>query len=284
MYARKGTDITNRYPEVVLALNSIALDRFVLDGEVVAQDEHGRPSFQLLQRRMHVNDARQIARLSLAVPVSYYVFDLLGFDRFDMRTLPLEERKRLLGELIHSEGPVRYCDHVIGRGKDFYAAISEHELEGVVAKLRDSPYRGTRTGDWLKIKRPLTEQFVIGGYSDPDGTRTHFGALLLVSTNPTARCATPTRSAPASVAIRCARSSRCSRNARNLNRHFAKPLPESQRPREMHISYGQSWFATFASPNGRKVAASANRASSALTPTSFLAIANTTDPPAPTRQ
>jgi bifunctional non-homologous end joining protein LigD len=179
LYARKGTDITNRYPEVVLALNSIALDRFVLDGEVVAQDENGRPSFQLLQRRMHVNDARQVARLSLAVPVSYYVFDLLGFDRFDTRTLPLEERKRLLSELIHSEGPVRYCDHVIGRGKDFYAAISEHELEGVVAKLRDSPYRGTRTGDWLKIKRPRTEQFVIGGYSDPDGTRTHFGALLL---------------------------------------------------------------------------------------------------------
>jgi bifunctional non-homologous end joining protein LigD len=179
LYARSGTDITNRYPEVVLALNSIALDRFVLDGEIVAPDERGRPSFQLLQRRMHVNNARQIARLSLAVPVAYYAFDLLGFDRFDTRTLPLEERKRLLSELIHSEGPVRYCDHVVGRGKDFYAAISEHELEGVVAKLRDAPYRGTRTGDWLKIKRPLTEQFVIGGYSDPDGTRTHFGALLL---------------------------------------------------------------------------------------------------------
>jgi len=179
LYARSGTDITNRYPEVVLALNSIALDRFVLDGEIVAQDERGRPSFQLLQRRMHVNDARQIARLGVAVPVSYYVFDLLGFDRFDTRTLPLEERKQLLGELIHSEGPVRYCDHVLGRGKDFYAAISEHDLEGIVAKLRDAPYRGTRTGDWLKIKRPLTRQFVIGGYSDPDGTRTHFGALLL---------------------------------------------------------------------------------------------------------
>ena len=93
--------------------------------------------------------------------------------------MPLEERKRLLSELVHNEGPVRYCDHVIGRGKDFYAAISEHDLEGVVAKLRDSPYRGTRTGDWLKIKRPLTKHFVIGGYSDPDGTRTHFGALLL---------------------------------------------------------------------------------------------------------
>jgi bifunctional non-homologous end joining protein LigD len=179
LYARSGTDITNRYPEVVLALNSIALDRFVLDGEIVAQDERGRPSFQLLQRRMHVNNAHQIARLSLAVPASYYVFDLLGFDRFDTRTLPLEERKRLLSELVHNEGPVRYCDHVLGRGKDFYAAISEHELEGIVAKLRDAPYRGTRTGDWLKIKRPLTLPFVIGGYSDPDGTRTHFGALLL---------------------------------------------------------------------------------------------------------
>jgi bifunctional non-homologous end joining protein LigD len=179
LYARSGTEITNRYPEVVLALNSIALDRFVLDGEIVAPDERGRPSFQLLQRRMHVNDARSIARLGVAVPVSYYVFDLLGFDSFDTRTLPLEERKRLLGEIIHSEGPVRYCDHVIARGIDFYAAISEHDLEGVVAKLRDAPYRGTRTGDWLKIKRPLTREFVIGGYSDPDGTRTHFGALLL---------------------------------------------------------------------------------------------------------
>jgi len=179
LFARSGTNITERYPEVVLALNSIALDRFVLDGEIIATDERGRPSFQLLQRRMHVSDARQIARLSRAVPAIYYVFDLLGFDRFDTRTLPLEERKRLLSELIHGEGPVRYCDHVVGRGKDFYAAISEHELEGIVAKLRDSPYRGTRSGDWLKIKRPLTRQFVIGGYSEPDGTRTHFGALLL---------------------------------------------------------------------------------------------------------
>src|SRR5271154_3108727 len=179
LYARSGTNITNRYPEVVLALNSIALERFVLDGEIVAQDERGRPSFQLLQRRMHVNDERQIAKLRVAVPVSYYVFDLLGFDKFDTRGLLLEERKQLLSELIHSEGPVRYCDHVVARGKDFYEAISEHELEGDVAKLRDAPYRGTRTGEWLKIKRPLTQHFVIGGYSDPDGTRTHFGALLL---------------------------------------------------------------------------------------------------------
>ncbi len=231
LYARKGTDITNRYPEVVLALNSIALDRFVLDGEIVAQDDRGRPNFQLLQRRMHVNDARAIARLSVAVPVSYYVFDLLGFDRFDTRTLPLEERKRLLSELIHSEGPVRYCDHVIGRGKDFYAAISEHELEGIVAKLRDSPYRGTRTGDWLKIKRPLTEQFVIGGYSDPDGTRTHFGALLLGQYESDGALRYTDKVGTGFNQRHVAQNlSRCSRNARNLNRRFAKPPPDEPTP------------------------------------------------------
>jgi bifunctional non-homologous end joining protein LigD len=179
LFARSGTEITNRYPEVVLALNSLALDRFVIDGEIVAQDDRGHPSFQLLQRRMHVNDARQITRLSVAVPASYYVFDLLGFDRFDTRTLPLEERKHLLGGLIHNEGSVRYCDHVVARGKDFYAAVSENGLEGIIAKLRDSQYRGRRNGDWLKIKCPLTRPFVIGGYTDPDGTRMHFGALLL---------------------------------------------------------------------------------------------------------
>src|ERR1700682_2832330 len=155
LYARSGTDITARYPELVLALTSLPYGRFVLDGEIVAQGDNGRPSFQLLQRRMHVNDARQIARLSFAVPVRYYVFDLLAFDRFDTRTLPLEERKGRLSELILGEGPVRYCDHVVERGKDFYAAVAEGGLEGIVAKLRNSPYRGTRSGDWLKIKCPL---------------------------------------------------------------------------------------------------------------------------------
>lgn len=179
LYARSAAEITNRYPEVVLALNSLPLDRFVLDGEIVAPDDRGRPSFELLQRRMHVDDLRQVARLSVAVPVCFYVFDLLGFDRFDTRKLPLEERKRLLAELIRDEGPVRYCDHAIGRGKDFFAAICEQQLEGVIAKLRDSPYRGARSADWLKIKRPLTLPFVIGGYTDPGGARTHFGALLL---------------------------------------------------------------------------------------------------------
>ncbi|MFZ0657748.1 MAG: DNA ligase D [Candidatus Binataceae bacterium] len=179
LFARSGTEITNRYPEVVLALKAHPFDRFVIDGEIVAIDDHGRPDFQLLQTRMHVNDPRQVARLSYAVPVRYFAFDLLAFDRYDARSLPLEKRKQLLNELIKGDGPVRYCDHVVTRGTDFYHAVAEHQLEGMIAKLRSSAYRGARNGDWLKIKCPLIRNFVIGGYTDPGGTRTHFGALLL---------------------------------------------------------------------------------------------------------
>ncbi|HEY6395354.1 MAG TPA: DNA ligase D, partial [Candidatus Binataceae bacterium] len=179
IFARSGTEITARYPEVALAFNALPFDRFVMDGEIVALDEQGRPSFQLLQRRMHVRDAREIARLSFSLPACDFIFDLLAFDRFDLRSLPLEKRKNLLGQLIRGEGPLRYCDYVIGHGADFYQAICETGLEGMIAKVRGSAYRGVRSGDWIKVKCPQTQKFVIGGYTNPGGTRTHFGSLLL---------------------------------------------------------------------------------------------------------
>ena len=179
LFARSGREITARYPEVMLAFNTLPFDRFVMDGEIVALDERGHPSFQLLQRRMHVEDRHQVARLSFAVPVHHYLFDLLAFDGFDLRELPLEQRKDMLGQLIRGDGPLRYCEHVVGHGHAFYEEVSKAGLEGIIAKRREGPYRGTRSGDWLKIKCPITRNFVIGGYTDPGGTRTHFGALLL---------------------------------------------------------------------------------------------------------
>jgi bifunctional non-homologous end joining protein LigD len=179
LFARSGREITNRYPEVTLAFNSLPYERFVMDGEITALDETGRPSFQLLQRRMHVDDRHQVARLSFAVPVHHFLFDLLVFDEFDLRRLTLEQRKNLLEQLIRRDGPLRYCEHVIAHGRAFYDEVAKSGLEGIVAKRRDSPYRGTRSGDWLKIKCPLQRRFAIGGYTDPEGTRTHFGALLL---------------------------------------------------------------------------------------------------------
>ncbi|HTY56445.1 MAG TPA: DNA ligase D [Candidatus Binataceae bacterium] len=179
LFARSGTEITGQYPEVALAFDALPFERFAIDGEIVAFNESGRPSFQMLQRRMHVQDARDVARLSYSTPVVHLAFDLLAFENFDLRPLKLEERKRILSGLIKGEGPIRYCDHFPAKGRDFYDAVAAEGLEGMVAKCRDSPYRGKRTGDWLKIKCPTVRRFVIGGYTDPEGGRAHFGALLL---------------------------------------------------------------------------------------------------------
>jgi bifunctional non-homologous end joining protein LigD len=178
LFGRNGSNITHRYPEVKLALSKLPFDRFVLDGEIVALDNEGRPSFQLLQRRMHAEDPKQIARLSFAMPVVCWAFDLLAFGGYDLRPLPLERRKHILAQLIRGEGPVRYSDHVIARGRDFFALAAEAHLEGIVAKRLSAPYRGMRTSDWIKIKCPHYQQFVIGGWTEPAGARLHFGALL----------------------------------------------------------------------------------------------------------
>ncbi len=179
IFGRSGAEITAQYPEVALALDALRAPRFVLDGEIVAIAGDGRPSFQRLQRRIGATERRDIERLSLSTPVRYQVFDLLAFAGFDLRPLPLEKRKLLLSRLIKGDGPLRYCDHYIGRGRDFFSAVAEARLEGMIAKLRDSPYRGTRTGDWVKVKCPRTGRFVIGGWTNPAGARLHFGALLL---------------------------------------------------------------------------------------------------------
>lgn len=179
LYARSGTEITGRYPEIALAFDAMPFDRFVMDGEIVALDDTGRPDFQALQRRMHVADSAAARRLSLTTPAYDFVFDLLAFDGFDLRTLALEKRKSILARLVRGEGSVRYCDHVKAKGCEFFKAVANAGLEGMIAKRCDCAYRGVRSSDWLKIKCPLTRRFVIGGYTDPAGSRTDFGALLL---------------------------------------------------------------------------------------------------------
>ncbi|MGH7934331.1 MAG: DNA ligase D, partial [Candidatus Binataceae bacterium] len=111
-------------------------------------------------------------------PVTYHVFDLLAYANFDLRPLELETRKSLLARVVKNEGPLRYCDHIATYGRSFYHAAAQAGLEGVVAKRRHSPYRGLRGDDWRKIKCPRLGRFVIGGWTDPAGSRAHFGALL----------------------------------------------------------------------------------------------------------
>ncbi|HEU5195316.1 MAG TPA: non-homologous end-joining DNA ligase, partial [Methylomirabilota bacterium] len=179
LYGRAGQVFTARYPEVVTALRALPLHRFVLDGEVVALDEDGRPSFQRLQNRMHLTRPADVERARSTVPVSAVFFDALALDGRDLREAPLAERKACLALSVPARGVIRYGDHVVGRGQDFYEAAAEQRLEGILAKRADSRYVGGRTREWLKLKCHLRQEFVIGGWTDPQGARGWFGALHL---------------------------------------------------------------------------------------------------------
>jgi bifunctional non-homologous end joining protein LigD len=179
LYGRAGQVFTARYPEVVTALRALPLDRFVLDGEVVALDEQGRPSFQRLQNRMHLTRPADVERARSTVPVHAVFFDALALDGRDLRRRPLVERKAGLALALPARGIIRYGDHVMGRGEEFYEAAAEQRVEGILAKRADSRYTGGRSRDWLKIKCQLRQEFVIGGWTDPQGARGWFGALHL---------------------------------------------------------------------------------------------------------
>jgi bifunctional non-homologous end joining protein LigD len=178
--ARKGSEITHRYPEVRGLADAVGATSMVLDGEIVAF-EGERPSFEKLQRRMHVNDARSIRRLVNEVPAVYVIFDLLWFDGHSTVALPYRDRRALLDRL-ELNGPswqtpaARYEG-----GRALLDATAEVGLEGVVAKRLDSPYEpGRRSRNWLKVKNHWQQEFVVGGWLPGQGARhTTLGALLI---------------------------------------------------------------------------------------------------------
>jgi bifunctional non-homologous end joining protein LigD len=176
---RSGQVFTTKYPEVVDALRALPLPRFLVDGEIVALDDEGRSSFQRLQERMGLTRPADVERARAEVPVAMVAFDALGLDGRDLRRLPLETRKECLRLLVPARGVIAYGDHVEGHGAEFLDAAREQRLEGVIAKKRGSPYVARRSRDWLKIKCQLEQEFVIGGYTVPQGARAHFGALHL---------------------------------------------------------------------------------------------------------
>ena len=136
---RRGSDATAPYPDVARAVAALPFGDLVLDGEVVVLDEESRPSFQRLQRRAQQRRTADVQRAALELPATYYAFDLLGFEGFDLRPLPLVERKRLLQAVLPRAGPVRFLDHIEERGEAFYAEVSRLKLEGLIAKRRTPP-------------------------------------------------------------------------------------------------------------------------------------------------
>jgi bifunctional non-homologous end joining protein LigD len=180
LVSRNQNDMTAAYPELRAIPDSVKARTAILDGEIVALDEQGRPSFSLMQQRTGVGEGgRRIRRTRDDIPVVYYVFDLLYLDGYNLMPAPLERRKELLASIVAPGDVIRYSDHYVGNGKALFAAATERELEGIVAKRRSSPYLQKRSSDWLKIKIVKRQECVIGGYTDPRGSREHFGSIVL---------------------------------------------------------------------------------------------------------
>lgn len=180
---RRGSDATAIFPEMARALSCLPFGDLVIDGEVVVLEDDGRPSFQKLQRRSLLSRPLDVARAAVALPASLYAFDLLGFEGFDLRNLPLVKRKEFLRRIIPGAGPLRFSDHVQGRGLELLEEVRKRGLEGIVAKNAQGAYRGGRSASWLKIRLDSTDDFVIVGWSPARGARSGFGALHLAKSD-----------------------------------------------------------------------------------------------------
>ena len=167
LLSRNDLPLNDRYPEIAEALAGNRCKRFAVDGEVVAFDG-AQTRFSLLAQRKQRD-----------VPVFLYVFDVLWIDGFDVRRVPLRSRKRLLRDCIGFEDPIRLTPYRNEIGEELYEEACRRGWEGLIAKRAASTYTERRSRDWLKFKCDQGQEFVVGGYTDPQGTRTGFGALLL---------------------------------------------------------------------------------------------------------
>jgi bifunctional non-homologous end joining protein LigD len=178
LLSRRWKDWTAAFPTVAEAVAALPCKRAILDGEVAVVMPDGRTSFQALQNAIGQPGSSLV----------YFAFDLLALDGEDLRALPLEQRKERLAGLLGGggaggrgpgRGTIRYSDHVVGGGAAFFAAACKAGLEGIVSKRRDRPYLPGRGAAWLKIKCVQRQELVIGGFTEPEGSRSGFGALLV---------------------------------------------------------------------------------------------------------
>ncbi len=178
LVSRTQNDLTARFPELHDLPKFIQAKTAILDGEIVALDPEGRSSFSLMQERTGIRSHGRHGRAQPGVPLLYYAFDLLYLDGYDLHRVPLEQRKETLARVITAGGAVRYSDH-FAQGVALLEAAKRKNLEGILAKRRDSYYQERRSREWLKIKITHVIECVIGGYTDPEGSRQHFGAIVL---------------------------------------------------------------------------------------------------------
>jgi len=178
LVSRNQNDLTAQFSELRELPQFIKAENAVLDGEIVALDEQGRSSFSLMQQRTGIRShGRRVAGQS-GLPIAYYVFDLIYLNGYDLRRVSLEERKQVLAQIVLNDKLVRYSEH-FEHGTALFEAARQQGLEGILAKRRGSCYEERRSHEWLKIKVTQTIDCVIGGYTDPEGSRQYFGSLVL---------------------------------------------------------------------------------------------------------
>jgi bifunctional non-homologous end joining protein LigD len=176
LLSRNAKPMDRQYPELSALADLLGGATAILDGEIVALDEQGRPSFELLQQRITVG-AKGVTQLARSHPVVFFAFDLPYYGGYDLRAAPLVERKKLLAAILSPSPVVRYSEHFVGNGLRLLAGAREQGLEGVMAKRALSPYESRRTANWLKVKIVAQQEFVIAGMVA--GEREPFGSLAL---------------------------------------------------------------------------------------------------------
>ncbi len=181
LFYRSGIDATDVFPEVARAVQALPYEQVVLDGEVTVADDQGKPSFGRLQKRGRLSRMPDIAAASVQLPAVLFCFDLVGFEGFDLRRLPLLQRKEVLQKVVPPAGSLRYADHVEEKGEALYEQIVKMGLEGLVAKRAAAPYPGRRSESWLKIRAERLDDMVIVGFTAPQGMREGFGALHMAA-------------------------------------------------------------------------------------------------------
>jgi bifunctional non-homologous end joining protein LigD len=179
LLTRNGHDCGTSFPEIERAVRALPIEHAILDGEVVALDAEGKPSFQRLQGRAKVTRAIDVRRAVVDTPVTFFAFDLLAVEGHDLRQLPLADRKALLRSVLPPAGIVRYLDHFERDGEALYEQVKARGLEGIMAKRADSPYRAGRSSAWLKMRTRNAGTFTVVGYTAPKGSRGGLGALQL---------------------------------------------------------------------------------------------------------
>lgn len=179
LQSRSGIRCERQYPELAVMHHQVAAETAVLDGEIAVLDEKGVSRFHLIQPRIANTDPNAVAHLVRSTPVVYFAFDLIYLDRYDLRQVDLAQRRELLEATVSPGGVLRISEAFPGAGAEMLDAARENGLEGIIAKRAGSCYESRRSSDWLKIKIVNEQEFVIGGFTEPQGDRDYFGALVL---------------------------------------------------------------------------------------------------------